>query len=135
MEKEKTLIEKLISNPVVQTMVIFISGSWIVLEMTDYFIDHYDLVDRIRDVLLIVLLGGLPIALTTAWYISKRKTAADKLSRQQETSTGERTEGKSRRIPRYPCFTFPFMVLILLVGFVVIRSGHLVLLFLQLKIR
>jgi hypothetical protein len=61
--KQKTLIEKLISNPVVQTIVIYISGGWIILEMSDYFINHYGLVERARDILLIALLCGLPVAL------------------------------------------------------------------------
>jgi len=55
MEKQKTLIEKLISNPIIQTLVVYVSGSWIILEMTDYFINHYDLAERTRDILLIIL--------------------------------------------------------------------------------
>ena len=31
-------IKNLISNPLVQTFLIYVSGGWIVLEMTDYFI-------------------------------------------------------------------------------------------------
>ncbi len=33
-------IKSFISNPLVQTFLIYVSGGWIVLEMTDYFINH-----------------------------------------------------------------------------------------------
>jgi dienelactone hydrolase len=122
MKKQKTPIERLISNPVVQTLVIYISGSWIILEMTDYFIDHYNLAERTRDILLIVLLSGLPIALLMSYFINIRRSAMERLSGKKQISGGQRTKGKSRRFPRKPWFTFPFIVLILLFGFVVIRS-------------
>lgn len=67
--KQKTLIERLISNPLVQTLVVYVSGSWIILEMADYFIAHYGLVEPTRDILLIILLSGLPVALFVAWFI------------------------------------------------------------------
>jgi len=120
--KQKTLIEKLISNPVVQTLVIYISGSWIILEMTDYFIDHYDLVERARDILLIVLLCGLPIAVTIAWNINRKRSAAEKISADQQAVVGDSTAGKRRKFVGKPWFTIPAIVLVLLVGFAVIRS-------------
>ena len=56
-------IKSLISNPLVQTFLIYVSSGWIVLEMTDYFIGNYGLGETFRDVLLIILLAGLPVAL------------------------------------------------------------------------
>jgi dienelactone hydrolase len=122
MEKQKTLIEKLISNPVVQTLVIYISGSWIILEMTDYFIAHYSLAERTRDILLILLLSGLPIAIIIAWYISRKRSTAEKLSEDQQAVKGESAHGKSRRFIGKPWFTIPAVILIILIGYAVIRS-------------
>ena len=55
-------IKSFISNPLVQTFLIYVSGGWIVLEMSDYFINNYGLNETYRDVLLIILLAGLPVA-------------------------------------------------------------------------
>ena len=43
--KSRTLIEKIIRNPVIQTLVLYISGSWIVAEITQYLTDNFDLSD------------------------------------------------------------------------------------------
>ena len=67
---ENKNIKKIISSPVVHALLIYISSGWIVLEMTDYFISHYDLTERFRDILLIIMIVGLPIAL----FLHKRKT-------------------------------------------------------------
>ena len=66
-------IKKLISSPVVHTLLIYISGGWIVLEMADYFISHYDLTERFRDILLIIMIIGLPIALVLTWVFTREK--------------------------------------------------------------
>ena len=50
MTKQKNL-KSLISNPLVQTFLIYVSGGWIVLEMTDYFINNYGLDVSLRDIL------------------------------------------------------------------------------------
>ena len=122
MEKEKTLIEKLISNPLVQTLVVYISGSWIILEMTDYFIDHYNLVERTRDVLLIVLLCGLPIAIILAWFIKRKKSAAEEISVKLKTISSKSTSDKRRRYLGNPWFSIPALILVVLISYAVIRS-------------
>ena len=70
---ENKNIKKIISSPLLQTFLIYVSGSWIVLEMTDYFINHYDLTDRFRDILLIIMIIGLPVSLFLTWYLSREK--------------------------------------------------------------
>ena len=67
-------IKSFISNPLIQTFLIYISGGWIVLEMTDYFINNYNLSETFRDILLIIMLAGLPVALFLSWYLSRDKT-------------------------------------------------------------
>jgi divalent metal cation (Fe/Co/Zn/Cd) transporter len=70
---QKNIFNRTISNPLVQTFLIYISGGWIVLEMTDYFINNYGLSEKFRDVLLIIMLAGLPVALIISWYLSREK--------------------------------------------------------------
>ena len=84
---QKNIIKRIISNPLVQTILIYVSGGWIALEMTDYFINKYGLNDRISDVLSIILLIGLPIALFLSWYLSRENTEGE------ETSQGEHIQG------------------------------------------
>ncbi|MCK4855731.1 MAG: hypothetical protein KAT31_15740, partial [Bacteroidales bacterium] len=66
---KKNIIRRIISSPMVQTFLIYLSGGWIALEMTDYFINKYGLNERISEVLSIILLIGLPVAIFLAWYL------------------------------------------------------------------
>ena len=119
--KQKTLIEKLISNPVVQTLVIYISGGWIILEMVDYFINHYGLVERTRDILLIILVCGLPLALILAWFVSRKRSAPDK--QPVEKSISDRKSSLwGRRLLKNPWFTIPGIILVILMGLAVTRT-------------
>ena len=43
---QKNIIKRIISSPLVQTFLIYVSGGWIALEMTDYIIDKYGLNDK-----------------------------------------------------------------------------------------
>ena len=69
--KSKTLIQKIISNPVIQTLVIYVSGAWVMIELVEYLIEHFSVNEQVRIIILIVLLSGLPIAMFLAWYISR----------------------------------------------------------------
>jgi len=69
------MIKRVISSPLIQTFLIYVSGGWIALEITDYIINHYGLIERVRDVLSVILLVGLPIAIFIAWYLSREKSA------------------------------------------------------------
>ena len=103
-------VKRFISNPVVQTFLVYISGGWIILEMTDYFISNYSLTERFRDILLIIMIVGLPVALFISWY----------LSRDQEAK-----EDKERRISRLllkrPWFSIPGIIVIVLLLFTAVR--------------
>lgn len=70
-------IKKILNNPILQTIIIFISGGWIVLEITEYFIENFGLHESARKVLLIIILTVLPIAIFVAWYSTRKRAARD----------------------------------------------------------
>ena len=70
---ENKNIKKIIFSPVIQALLIYLSSGWIILEMTDYFISNYDLIARFRDILLIIMIIGLPITLFLTWIFSREK--------------------------------------------------------------
>jgi TolB-like protein/Tfp pilus assembly protein PilF len=112
-------IKSLISNPLVQTFLIYVSGGWIVLEMTDYFINNYDLNETYRDVLLIILLAGLPVALLLSWYLSRDKEEAQ--TKEIEKVKGKRAPGFFKVMLRRPWFSIPGTVLFILIVLSLIR--------------
>jgi predicted ATPase len=71
-----TFIEKIIRNPLIQTLVIYISSAWIILEITDYFIAHFGLDESARNILLVILLIGLPAAVFLTWSLHRKKIEA-----------------------------------------------------------
>ena len=62
----KNLIKRIISSPLVQSFLIYVSGGWIALELTDYIINKYGFNDKISDILPIILLIGLPVVIFLA---------------------------------------------------------------------
>ncbi|RLD53842.1 MAG: hypothetical protein DRI97_12665, partial [Bacteroidetes bacterium] len=72
MNESPNKIKQILNNPILQTLVIFVSGGWIVLEITDYLIENFGLNEHARKILLIVLLALLPVALFLAWYVSRQ---------------------------------------------------------------
>ena len=69
---DKKNINRIISNPLVQTFLVYISGGWIVLEMTEYFINNYGLTERFRDILLIIMIIGVAVIIVMAVYTTER---------------------------------------------------------------
>jgi TolB-like protein/Flp pilus assembly protein TadD len=112
-------IKSLISNPLVQTFLIYVSGGWIVLEMTDYFIGNYGLSETFRDVLLIILLAGLPVALFLSWYLSREKEEAKE--KESEAITGAKAPGLFKEMLKRPWFSLPGTVLFILIVVSLIR--------------
>jgi dienelactone hydrolase len=117
--RSKTLIQKIISNPVIQTFVIYVSGSWVVIELVEYFIAHFGLNEHVRNIILILLLCGMPVALILAWYLNSGKETAGE-GPDIETSSAEITPSKKPRSKlarwlRRPGIYVPVIVLILLI--------------------
>ena len=75
----KNIIKRIIANPLAQTFLIYMSGGWMVLELTDYIINKYSLNEKISDVLPVILLIGLPVAIILAWYINRDKESTTAL--------------------------------------------------------
>ena len=116
---QQKLIKRFVSNPLVQTFLIYVSGGWIVLEMTDYFINNYGLGEIYRDVLLIILIVGLPVALILSWYFRRDKAAAGKEIIEQGAET--KTSGVFEVMLKKPWFSIPGTVLFLLIILSLIR--------------
>ncbi len=111
-------IKGFISNPLVQTFLIYVSGGWIVLEMTEYFINNYNLSETFRDILLIILLAGLPVALFLSWYLSR-----DKAEEEDELPAipGKKAPSFVDVMRKRPWFSIPGTVMFLLILFSLIR--------------
>jgi dienelactone hydrolase len=71
--KSKSLIRRLVSNPIIQALVIYVSGAWVMIELVEYFIDHFNVNEQVRIIILVIMLCGLPIALFLAWFLSREK--------------------------------------------------------------
>ena len=107
---ENKNIKKIISSPVIQAFLIYLSSGWLILEMTDYFISNYDLTARFRDILLIIMIIGLPIALFLTWIFSRDK--------QKEEEKGA---GGFKILMKRPWFSIPGVVVISLLIFSAVR--------------
>ena len=114
MAKQK-FIKRIIASPLVQTFLIYVSGGWIVLELTDYIINKYSLNEKISDVLPIILLIGLPVAIVLAWYLSRD---FDVIEEPISQITIKKKPGiKLRILWEKPWFSIPgIIILILLIG-------------------
>ena len=78
--ESKSPIRKFISNPLIQTMAMYISGGWILIELLEYFINHFSLNESIRNIFLISLLSGLPVALIITWLVNRDRKVISKFS-------------------------------------------------------
>jgi len=119
----KSFIEKIIRNPVIQTLVVFISGGWIILEIAEYFIGNFGLNENARNILLIILLSVLPVALFLTWFIN-RKGTAHAVEENLEQTEKSQIPVKRRRLITNPWFTIPILILLILAGYALIRSIH-----------
>jgi len=107
---DKKSINKIISNPLVQTFLIYISGGWIVLEMTEYFISNYGLTERFRDILLIIMIIGLPVALFLTWQFGREKDEAE-----------EKDNRLFKVLLKRPWFSIPAILVLALILFTAVR--------------
>ena len=116
--RSKTFIERIIQNPIIQTLVIFISGGWIILEITEYFIENFGLIENARNILLIALLSILPVALFLAWYLTRKEKGA-------LSSGSERKEGRRSLSLKRQKVLLPGTLIIIAIGITVgFRMSH-----------
>ncbi|MBL7113840.1 MAG: SUMF1/EgtB/PvdO family nonheme iron enzyme [Bacteroidales bacterium] len=76
--KETIFFNRVVKNPYVQTVVIYVSGGWIILEIIEYFIENFGLNEFIRNIILIILLSILPVALFLVWYFNRKQGIQEK---------------------------------------------------------
>lgn len=115
---QKNIFNRTISNPVVHTFLIYISGGWIVLEMTDYFINNYGLSETFRDILLIIMIAGLPVALFISWYLSRdKKEKAEDL----DIKPDKASSNILRILFKRPWFSIPGTIIMILIVVSLIR--------------
>jgi dienelactone hydrolase len=119
--KSETFIKRIIHNPIIQAFVIFVSGGWIILEITEYFIENFGLNENARNILLIILLSVLPVALFLTWFINRKGPAPDKEGNLKQTVKSQ-IPGNRRTLFKNPWFTIPVIILFILAGYAVIRS-------------
>jgi dienelactone hydrolase len=121
----KNIIKRIIANPLVQTFLIYISGGWMALELTDYIINKYGLSEKISDVLPIILLIGLPVAIVLAWYINREKESItalpDDKSGISNITDSAKSAGRFARLLIRPEIMAPVTVIMLLLIVVGIR--------------
>lgn len=103
MEEHPNKLNKLLNNPIIHTLVIFVSGGWIVLEITEYFITNFGLNEAVRKILLIVLISILPLILIPVWYTNRKK-------RDSETNLRSRSFLLKRK------FVVPAILIVLALG-------------------
>ena len=120
---KKNIIRRIISSPLVQTFLIYLSGGWIALEMTDYFIDKYELNERISEVLSIILLIGLPVAIFLAWYLSREKQEREE--KVPDSVVDKKTQGLFSFMRKKPRFSISVAVVFILLILTGIRFIHL----------
>jgi dienelactone hydrolase len=119
---QKNIIKRIISSPMVQTFLIYISGGWIALEMTDYIIDKYGLSEKFSDVLPIILLIGLPVAIFMAWYLSREKEEVKEKA--VESASDRKQSGFLKTMRKKPWFSISGMVLLIILMVSGIRYIH-----------
>lgn len=118
----RNIIKRLVSSPLVQALLIYVSGGWIALEITDYIITNYGLSNQVRDVLSIVLLIGLPIAIYLSWYLGREKE--ETTLEAKETEAEVRDPGFLFQFWKKRWFFIPGMVVLLLLILTGIRIIH-----------
>jgi TolB-like protein/Flp pilus assembly protein TadD len=87
--------------------------------MADYFINNYGLGETFRDILLIILLAGLPVALFLSWYLSREKEEAKEKA--VEAFKDTKAPGNFNVMLKRPWFSIPGTVLFLLIVASLIR--------------
>jgi dienelactone hydrolase len=118
--KSKTFIERIIFNPITQTFVIVISGGWIVIEITEYFIENFGLNEKARNIALVVFIAVLPLAICFAWYLNRKKKQSDEITREEPVKEIQKKPGKRSQSLIYtytrPQILIPGILILLAIG-------------------
>ena len=109
---KKNLIKRILSSPLLHTFVVYVSSGWLVLELTDYLINKYNLNTKLGDILPVILLAGLPLALILAWVLSREKD--DTNEKKKYRTTDQKTNGIFKIIQKYPWFSIPGSIILIL---------------------
>ena len=56
---------------IAKTLVVYLGGAWVIIEAINFLIDKYDLNAAILDVLILVVIFGLPAILIYTWFRQK----------------------------------------------------------------
>ncbi len=108
----KNFIKRIISSPLVQIILIYISGAWIALEMTDYIINKYGLNEKVSDILPVILLIGLPVTVFIAWFLGREKGEDVKV--EADSSTEVKSNRIFKVLLKKSWFSIPLAVMVLL---------------------
>jgi len=119
---KKNKIKGSISNPLLQTFLIYISGGWVVIELSDYIINKYGFNEKISDILPIVLLIGVPITIFFAWYLSREK--AEVIQETDTTVTSEKSSGIRWIMRLKPWVSISVIVILILIVITGVRYFH-----------
>ena len=115
---QKNIIKRIFINPLVQTFLIYMSGGWVALELTDYIINKYSLNEKFSDVLPVILLIGLPVAIVLAWYINREREPTSALPDDEsgisKITNGTKLTSRFARLLRRTEIMAPGTVLLLL---------------------
>ncbi|MCZ6693827.1 MAG: hypothetical protein O6939_07975 [Bacteroidetes bacterium] len=65
------LIQELKDRKIAQTLVIYLGGGWVLIEALNFFIEKYDWSSRIFDIIIFLIIFGLPVTLLYAWFHGK----------------------------------------------------------------
>lgn len=116
--KSISVIRRIISNPVIQTLAVYVSGSWVLIELIEYLIAHFNLSEKFRLVFLIILLCGLPIALIIAWFTGREKEPQEAIIKDRGDKQAKNAEVKRARkfrsYLRTPGYILPGILVILI---------------------
>ena len=119
---KQNIIKRIISNPLIPSFLIYVSGGWIVLEITDYIINNYGLNVRVRDVISIILLTGLPVVILLTWYFGR--DSQKKNEKRIDTLASNNKHNIYNRIWKRRWFFIPGMIVILMLLVTGIRLIH-----------
>ncbi len=120
-----SFFRKLTSNSIVQTLALYVSGSWVLIEIMQFLTGRFGWSEGFFNIFLIVLLCGLPVALIIAFLLGREKKTGDESelasqkgqmdkSIQEESTKQKSSNQESKRWILNPTLYIPGLILIIL---------------------